>query len=193
MSVSDDFNRADAANLGANWTELTNGAKIVSNRAVGDDGSYTYQWVYWSANTWNNNQSSQCVVGTTGTAWDEGPVVRVAAGVDGYLAMCHSSGFRRIYRRDDGSFTLLANFDGAVASGDTIKLDANGSTLEYFRNAGSLGTTSDATYASGAAGISVSNVEGTNDYVDEWVGTGEVAGGGGGNRRRRAIICGAAA
>jgi hypothetical protein len=183
MTVTDNFNRADAATLGSNWTELNNGGKIVSNTARGDAGSYTYQWVLWSANTWNGDHSSQCVVGGSGgtPVWDEGPIVRAAdsGGIDGYYSMNHSSSLRRIYRRDNGSFTLLRNDDGTVAVGDTVKLTVTGTTLEHFRNGSSLGTTTDATYSSGSAGISMSSVD-ANAYVDDWEGTGEVAAGGSG-------------
>jgi hypothetical protein len=184
MAVSDNFNRADNASVGANWSGLNSAtAKVAGNRARGNATSYDYQWIVWTANTWNATQTSECEVGNSvnpSNAFDEGPIVRAAAGPDGYYAMLHSSSLRRIYRRDDGAFTVLQNMDGTVASGDTIKLEITGSTLKYFRNGAQVGSDQvDSTYSSGSAGFCVSSATGTGyeDYIDNWVGTGEVVAG----------------
>lgn len=185
MSVSDDFNRADAATLGANWTDINLGNQIVGNSCRGENNG-AYNASIYSGSSWDDDHGSEATIidGTPDPA-DCGPLVRGAAGPDYYYGMWHATGLRRIYRFDDGSATLLANFDGTVAEGDVILLTATGSTLEYFRNAGSLGTTSDGTYGSGSPGVVV-NGDTTVGGIASWVGTGEVAGGG--NRRRRVIL-----
>jgi hypothetical protein len=185
MAVTDDFDRADSATLGANWTELDSGVGIANNRALGTQTSYTYQWAVYSGISWNDDHTSQCVVGAaSGTTFDDGPIVRAASvgGTDGYYAMYHGGGLRRLYRRDNGGFSLLQNMDAAVSSGQTIKLEATGSTLKYFVAGGQIGTDQgDGTYATGRPGICLSSAGGWQaspgagyDYVDDWEGTGEV-------------------
>lgn len=180
MSVSDDFNRADAATLGANWTDLAGGMRIVSNAARGENAS-SYDVAIWSANTFNAAHSSQAVI-VSGFA-DIALYVRASgsgASCVGYHAMVHGSVGMRIYRRDSGpSFTLLADLGGAVTAADIIKLDVNSTTtLEYYKNGASQGNTTDGTYSSGSAGICSAGATGDPAW-DDWVGTGEVGGGGG--------------
>lgn len=178
MSLSDDFNRADANDLGANWTDLTGGMRIVSNTARSENAG-AYNWSYWSANSWNADQTSQITyIGSP----DCGPIVRAAdaaGGGDGYMLMTHATNGFRIYRRDNGGFTLLQDIGNSVANSDTSKLEITGSTLKAYKNGAQIGTDqSDGTYSSGSAGIY--NVGDTSvTGVDDWVGTGEVAGGGG--------------
>ena len=171
MSVSDDMNRPDNASLGANWTNIRNAPRITSNAVRGNTGG-AYSLAYWSANTFNNDQSASI---TLPASWAEaGPIVRFTGADSGYTAMAHASNLRRIYRVDSGSYNLLANYDGTLASSDTIKLDVSGTTLDYRRNGSSLGTTTDATYSSGSAGLYVFG-DTTVIGCDNWTGTGEVA------------------
>lgn len=176
--LTDDFNRADSADLGANWSTIGSGScRILDNGAYGGSGVVTYDWEVWSANSWNDDQDSQV---TLGGSVDRGVIVRAAAGPDGYMAMAHSSVGMRIYRRDNGSFTLLQDIGGTVTAGDEIKLAIAGSTLKYYQNGVQQGTDqSDSTYASGSAGIYATNQgNGVNPEIDDWVGNGEVGGGG---------------
>lgn len=183
--VSDDFNRADAADLGANWTPISGSCEIVSmsggvNAGVRGASGGTYDWEVWAGNSWNADHSSQVTVRSG--FQDCGAIVRAAAGPDGYMAMAHFILGRRIYRRDDGSFTLLSDLGGTVNAGDTIKLDATGTTLDYIHNGSSAGTTTDSTYSGGSAGLYATDqhvLGGTHPEIDDWVGTGEVAGGSG--------------
>ena len=179
MAVSDDFNRADDTSLGANWTDLLGGMRVISNSAHGETNG-VYDVSVWSANSWNANQSSQAVV-KTGFV-DIALYVRASgsgAAMTGYHAMAHNSVGMRIYRVDAGpSYTLLNDIAGTVSAGDTIKFDASGSTLTYYKNAASQGTASDSTYGTGSAGIS-SGSDTSVPAWDDWTGTGEVVAGGG--------------
>lgn len=47
VSFSDDFNRADSTNLGANWSEVAGDAGINSNQLRFSTGSFTDIWVIW--------------------------------------------------------------------------------------------------------------------------------------------------
>lgn len=187
--VSDNFDRADNADLGANWGGVSGNCEIVSkvstvNAGVrGAGGGSTYDWEVWTANAWNATQSSQVTL-RTGIV-DAGPIVLAEndGGADGYMAMAHHTLGMRIYRRDNGGFTLLTDIGGSVAAADVIKLDYNAGTLTYSKGGASQGTASDSTYGAngGSAGIygtDQSNDSATAPEIDDWVGTGEVAGGG---------------
>ena len=101
-----------------------------------------------------------------------GPGVRMATGADGdcYFALViPTSSDSRIYRCDD---TGALNFVqlGAIApymvnAGDTVRLEAQGTTLTLKVNGGTVHTQTDATYASGRGGLFIwaSTIAG-----DEW-------------------------
>lgn len=172
---SDNFTRANSGTLGANWTDIAYGHQIVSNTCRGVTAGQ-YNLSIWTANSWNANHDSQI---TLLASWvSVGPIVRAAnnGGADGYLGMAHRGGnYRRIYRIDNGSLTQIAADDGTLTAGDTIRLEALGSSINYYQNGGAaLIITPDATYGSGSPGV---NVVGDSSVVGlgDWVGTGEIS------------------
>lgn len=176
MSVTDSFNRADAATLGVNWTVLTGvDFAIASNTPrIGGPGG-AYNWSIYTGVSWQSDQSSQAVLqadhGDVGLLVNAGDA---AGGGDGYMAMAHPTFGMRIYRRDNGSFTLLNDIGGSVSPGDVIKLARSGNILTYYKNDVSQGTADDVTYLGGHPGISAAGVENQKSW-DDWVGTGELS------------------
>lgn len=177
MSVSDNFNRADAGTLGANWTQLEGQLGIVSNWAGGTAAPGGYQWAVYSGTTWGADQSSE--IKNDRVAGGAGPIVRAQAGVSGYFLLCNV-GPCYIYRRDSGSFTLLQTLGASAVNGDTLKLEITGTTLRAYKNGVQIGTDQDATASGGAItggspGIAADSQGGAGgDLLDDWIGTGEV-------------------
>jgi len=60
--ASDNFNRADSSDLGANWTIAEDDIEVSSNTAARNEDSFAV--AYWSANVFNNNQYSKAQVVT---------------------------------------------------------------------------------------------------------------------------------
>lgn len=186
MAVSDDFDRADNADLGADWTTLLNSCRVAGNGATGTSVS-TAALETWSANSWNADHTSEITVNNG--FLEVGAICRAATGPDCYIAHCHWSVGRRIYRMDDGSWTQLSDYAGTVSAGDTVKLEVSGTSISFTHNGSSAGTAAtDSTYSSGAAGIYCSGSNFVNTSTPEasaWAGTGEVAAGGGQPAARR--------
>jgi hypothetical protein len=131
--ATDDFNRADAGTLGANWTDLAGetGWSIVSSEAkVTSAGSVTMA-SRWTAVSFPNNQWAQVAVGSTlETTSDQGvgPMVRAQSGGDRIL-MQGNSVQTRVYKKVSGTFTQLGTDGPAVTNGDVLYLEIQGTTV----------------------------------------------------------------
>lgn len=190
-TITDDFNRGS---LGANWTNgpgNLSDAAIVSN-AFGGTGTGVDVGAYYSAASWNNDQTSEATLTIEpGSPANQYPNVRVrtASDGDGYIVETFNNnssvGFYSFYRIDNGdTFTSIGADEvttTAYAAGVAVKGGMVGTTLTYYRNGASVDTRTDATYASGSPGLGVyrDTGAGATGIWDGWSGTGEVVVGGG--------------
>ena len=167
--------------LGANWTDIDAGFSRVSDQAsfstAASAGSARYTGVAFPDDQW-----AQVVIGTTAnTASDEGggPIVRGQAGGNVYLLQGNTVE-TRIYKRVGGSFTQLGTDGAAIAPGDTLYLEIQGTQLIAKKNDVTIcGSPTDAAIATGSAGIWGSESAGGDVLLDNFSG-GDFAGGGGG-------------
>lgn len=166
-SATDNFDRADGG-VGANWDNLNQSLIIVSNRCEGNAaGNNLARWV---ADTFDADQSAQVTLGVD--ADGGGPCVRLTVGVagSGYLAYTAATTFVEYYRITDGSYAKLGATIGSLtnlAVGHTLKLAIAGTTLTATWNGAAQATRTDATWATGAAGL---HVFGTTAAWDDWIG-----------------------
>ncbi len=178
MSVSDNFNRADSASLGANWT-VANGTslKILFNTCRPTDGTDGVEW--WNANSFSDTHSSQADI--VSNSLYSGLVVRFrgtsSASNGGYV--WHAV-FGGIYKMVNGSFTLLQGSVSTPSNGDTILMSVSGTTITCKINGTTAtnGTVTDASFSTGGAPGVFMNEGGGGPQLDNWIGTGEIAGGG---------------
>lgn len=157
----------------SNWTNQDIGIQIKSNAAASaTNGSYGF--AYWNADTFNNDQYSQCVLVN---AHESGPCVRMSGTNNAYSFHTRASGggTTKLFARLSGSFNLLTDF-GSIAwvAGDVAKISVTGTTITCYRNGVSIGTGTDSNLTSGSAGVLA--LENVAD-VDTWEG-GNVGGGG---------------
>jgi hypothetical protein len=133
--ILDNFDRADAANLGSKWTDGYNGFDISSKSAApeiaGDYSITTFNTVNSSA-----NQECYCTLKTVASNEKLGLYVRWnnAAG-NGYGLTAHftaGGNYMNLYRTDNYVDTGLSTTNMTFASGDKIGLRANGSTIEAW-------------------------------------------------------------
>lgn len=172
---ADDFNRADGSLEGSTmsdglgtWATVAGTWDILSNEAK--NSVFASDIGIWdSAMSAVADQKAQAKVRTT----DSGVIVRHnegGAGAATYYLVYVSGTTLALYRRDAGGFSLLGNI-GAVALDDVVGISAVGTTIEGFVNGVSAGTVTDATYATGKAGLyggggGLSTFDDFADYVE---------------------------
>ena len=174
-TATDDFNRANAGTLGANWTASEGNMSIDTNRATAANSAVD-NWVYYSATAFGDDQYSQAVYTGTGglslTVRDQG------GGTLYMLAVNAASGNIKIYKVVGvSSFTELGDLGVTTSAGVTYKLEIVGSTLKGYANGAQIGsnvTNSDLTGGQPGIGGAVQTA-----WWDDWEG-GDVGGGGGG-------------
>ena len=145
---------------------------LVVKEAAGTTGGDTWNANYISNTGIGNDQYAQAKVITASDDFNYryvGVMVRVsgaAATWDGYIYYSDYFNGARIGRIDNGVITDLVTGMTRFSDSDVIYLEIIGSTLIAKRNGAQAGTTSDATYASGAPGIAVhtAGVECVDDF-----------------------------
>ena len=178
-TVLDAFNRADGG-LGASWTALYGTLAISSNQVTGPSGNWG---VSTFGTTYGANAESYIdipTIGATGEEIDVGlryTTQNIATG-DGYivwLIISAGTDTAGISRCDNGSFTQLgATISQNFANGDSIGIEAVGSTLKAYQKTGgtwsdiSGGGRTDATY--GSAGYPLLAVQNNTWRVDNFSG-----------------------
>jgi hypothetical protein len=173
LPATDNFNRADAGSLGANWTEQTNGAKIVSNAAHGVNTSVD-QRAYWNADVFDGDHYSEVLVSLV----VGGPIVRAQSGANtAYLLQVQGANYI-LYKVVAGSYTGVGSGSGSSAPA-TWRLEVTGTSIDVISNGSTVATHSDGTISGGSAGIYL-DAPGTT--LDDWEG-GNLGGGGGGGSK----------
>lgn len=175
--ATDNFNRANAANLGANWSIPTadaNAIPISGNEAANG----TFPGVeYYSAVAWPNDQYAQVVHKTVSTTTDSGmgPAVRVTAGGNLYLLQ-GTTVETRVYKRVSGVYTQLGTDGPAMATNDVAYIEVQGTTIIAKKNGTNIcgSPITDSAIATGNAGLWTTNIA---NSVDDWEG-GDFVGGG---------------
>lgn len=160
LPASDAFTGTGA--LSASWTVQLGSPSRSSDVFIGTGGSEST--AKWNADTFANDQYSQCVL-ASGQNWG-GPSVRCsAAGSDMYWYV-GSAGAGVLYKRVSGGYTSLGAIN--IAAGHTAKLEAVGTTITLYDNGVSAGAATDSGLASGSAGLGV--YIGNSPTLDDWQG-----------------------
>lgn len=175
--VSDDFNRANLGNLGANWTNNA-GANfgIVSNQAsnAAGDANVVYTGAGW---TGGNDHYCEAQIITKASGKDASTVARFASAAQtGYFFEINSpdaavalgsSMTCQMYRVVAAAFTTVGSSAAfTISSADTIRIEAQGTTLTAKLNGVTkLGPSTDSGIASGKPGLNGGNTPGAGDVV----------------------------
>jgi hypothetical protein len=165
MAVSDNFNRTDSADLGANWT-LVHGAtspQVLSNQAKGQQAAY--HGSLYNAVSFNATQTAQ--IESVSNQY-HGPAVRMSSGPNWYGYFTHGE----IHKSVAGSVSTIGT-EPTFTGGDTARIDISGTTIETFKNAASNGTLTDSSLSSGSAGLMFYD---SVSICDNWTATGEDSG-----------------
>jgi hypothetical protein len=193
--ATDDFARADNADIGANWTPQRAGVigglamRIVSEEVL-PASSADQSCEYWSAASFDADQYSEVTLGgelETGTgdlSYGVGPAVRIQTTGTGpvygrYYVSARAGQILLIYQPDGETWQatqLGSTYTGTVTLGDTIRLEASGGTLTVKQNGTTRISEPDSNLASGAVGI-CGCIANNNPAVDNWEGGALAAGG----------------
>lgn len=174
--ATDDFNRADAGTLGANWTNLQGSIDIVSNQAK--TTAAALERAYYTGVSAADDQYSQVVAAGVGANGFQGPMVRASdvfvlntSGNAYFLVWASSGASQGLYKLLNGVTSLLQSITGALTANDLLKIIANSNVIQCFKNGTQLGTDqTDGSLASGSPGIYNTQNASLQVIFDDWEG-----------------------
>jgi len=184
FTIADDFDRPDGG-LGLNWTKPVGSEHnlVIVNNHVGADVENSYNYAFWSANSFTDDQYSQIAITKMGS-WP-GVIVRADGILDRfYLGILDAPNEYRIYRRWDGGYYLLATGTAETwRIGDVLALGVTGSvnpvTVTLYHNGhAALAWTSSSNAevkTGGSSGIGIYSASGEGLRLDNWQGGNLVA------------------
>ena len=131
-SFTDDFNRANSTDLGANWVEVSGDWSIVSNQL--SPGAAGGTIILRAAGAMaSSDHYAQVTIAATTTA-SQGVWCRGNANISqGYLWRNNGTSWD-LFSVVGGSFTVIGTYAAAAAAGDVAKVQAVGSTVKGFVN-----------------------------------------------------------
>ena len=131
-SFSDDFNRANSTDLGANWVEVSGDWSIVSNQLSPGAAGGTIILRAAGAMATNDN-SAQVTIAATAAA-SQGVWCRGNSNISqGYLWRNNGTSWD-LFQVVGGSFTVIGTYAAAAAPGDIAKVQAVGTTIKGYVN-----------------------------------------------------------
>jgi hypothetical protein len=172
QAFTDDFNRADTGSLGANWlTGTGNSHAIVSNEL--SSNSTTNRFSIWATQTYTNDNYSEAKF-RTGTihlvARNEGMDIggTFANAGSAYLLRVTSTAITFYWKADGGTATQIDSpFTVTVNSGDTVRLEVEGTTLRAKINGVEVASVTDTNVTTGkSVGVYTAAVA----TLDDWAG-----------------------
>jgi len=150
-AASDNFNRANESPLTSPWaTESGFSGIYLASNAVKAAGANTSSFSRYDSGTWDPDQWAEVTYGTV-DADTGGPAVRMTGSGNGYF-VTFNSGLLKVFRAS-GFIAVGTQPAVSVTTGDVVRLEINGTSLEVFKNTVSVWTATDSGIASGKPGI----------------------------------------
>jgi hypothetical protein len=148
-SFSDNFNRADSTDLGANWVEVSGDWSIVSNQL--SPGAAGGTIILRAAGAMaGNDHYVQVTIAATTTA-SQGVWARGNSNIsNGYLWRNNGTSWD-LFSVVGGSFTNIGTYSAAAAPGDVAKLQVQGSTITGYVNGVSRVSTTNTAVTTGTS------------------------------------------
>ena len=163
------FNIADTSPLPSPWVQAglapSAALQVVSNecRSTGGDGD-----MYYNTTTPNDSYAQITIPNVDSTSY-VGPLIRCTAGKAYFAYTNASANLIRLYRVTSGpSFTQIGTAAQTLTAGDTIRIEAVGTTIRYKLNGVTkIEVTGDSTFTSGFGGVLI-GVAAATDRVDNF-------------------------
>ncbi len=176
LPATDAFTDTDDTALtahGTSWTANAGALRIFENRLEGNSASANCA-AHWNADVFANDQYAFITI-TELNGPLLGVCLRAHASAETYYRLMANENDVEIAKFITGTETLLGAGFAGVGSGDKIKLEIVGTTLEYFKDTGggwvTQGTRSDSAISSGSAGVAGTDAD--NSFpttADDWEG-----------------------
>lgn len=174
--VTDNFDRANSANLGSNWSlgpesiaHSNVGPQILSNRAYNEGTSDCD--AFYSGASFSADQFVQATVKSINSGTDDFSGILVRADASDYVMVQVNKfgGNYRMYWYNGGTYTLLGDYSATPAVNDVLRLEAVGTTFYFYLNGVLRITGSDAGVPStGSPGIILSGSNADQSSLDDW-------------------------
>lgn len=179
--ASDDFNRANVNPMVGNWTTPVSAGwvawKIVSNAAAPTDPTANDSVSYYNAITWPADHYSKATVNSESSTLlnaGTGVVARCASNGDLYRLIVNISASNNwsLNKWISPTYTIVWDRTSAWTNGNSVELDAQGTTLRAYNNGVQVGAdTTDSGLSSGSPGPGMSQTAaGETGVVDYWEG-----------------------
>jgi endonuclease/exonuclease/phosphatase family metal-dependent hydrolase len=145
----------------ASWTVNAGNFAINTNSVYANGAGNGYSMAIWNQSSFSNDQYAEITLPALTSGGYIGVVVRGQSGsFSGYIVVADSVG-SSVLRCDAGTCTLLTS-GGVFSQGDTLRLEASGTSITLKKNGSVLAGVTDATYSSGRPGLAgYSNVTGS--------------------------------
>lgn len=175
---TDNFDRADAADIGANWgltffNQAGATIGISSNKA---QPPATYDYRGWNAHSFGNDQYSQMTFSGSLSINDDagyiGPITRgqgTTNSASGYYVTLHTGSNNVLYSVTTGTFTVIATL-AVPNTGDTVKLRSVGNNQIWSINGVDQSTTVDSAVPTGGAPGILAFKSASDLFIDNWEG-----------------------
>lgn len=131
-TFSDDFNRADSTNLGAGWVEVSGDWSIISNQLSPGTTGTTILLRAATAMATSDNYAQVTIAATTAVTqgvWCRGDATLTS----GYVIRNNGTSWD-LFSVVSSTFTNIGTYSAAASAGDTVKVQAVGSTIKAFIN-----------------------------------------------------------
>ena len=157
-AYTDDFNRADENPIGSPWVAVSTGTIRLTNNALGTTTN-TEELAHHNGSLANNQYATVKILGAVNGS---GVGVRMDSARSndarkGYTLSVHDGSLLVLRKWLDGSFLNLRTYEVSAASGDILRIEANGTSIKGFYNGVERISVTDSTYTSGYAGVMVQN------------------------------------
>ena len=176
--ASDDFNRADATGLGANWVDRAGTIGVGDNQARQSTASALQENVstYDGGITWPDDQFSRAVVAFTPTFGEFAGVVARATGLRGltsdtfYMWNTTNAGVLELSKVINSSWATLTSTGQSVTSGDLIELQLEADEARGYHEGALIASVNDSAIISGQPGVFLYSVFTGTSRADDWEG-----------------------
>lgn len=172
LPATDNFDGRENDPEGGNWTTPPgcSGFRTHAGYFTPSLVQTTAPWAsYWNADSFDANHYSQAK-GVNIDNYPSGPAVRIqttGTKLNCYLIALRGSAVERFFEVNDGVFSQMgSDVTTAITTSSVCKLEANGSTLTFYKDGASQATRTDSTHAGGAAGFA----DNCGQSFDDWAG-----------------------
>lgn len=173
--ATDNFNRANAATLGANWTVGVGATSpgVQTNQAANHTASADCN-AFWGANAFGNDQYSQMTLAALNSGADFSGVSVRASGTDQVVFQVNkgTSTFQITWYHAGANTQIGSSFSPAGdPTGSVLLLEVIGTTFFAYQNGTQVITGSNAGVPStGSAGVILSGATANQSLWDTWEG-----------------------